>query len=340
VRRVGTASVREAVALALGHRPAPSDLHELLSPLLRDPDPAVRRAALRSSGRAQRRTDIPVLIDALSRRDQAEAARSGLAAFGDRVTGTLGDYLSDASVGSPVRHEIPRVLADIATQEAADALLRLRERSDVRLSYRALKSLNRIRRANPQVRLPRARVTEDLEHDARSYLVAFVHYRSCPIGGTRSGERLLCIVLNERMDQALDRVFRRLALIYPSEDIYAAFRGVTSTDRRARGNAIEYLENALSADHRELVLPLVDDSGDEERLRVARTRYALRFDDMTSSLDAILQSDDSWLRTVALFVAGSRRETALLGRVEANLAARDPAVRETAAWARLALSTG
>ena len=244
------------------------------------------------------------------------------------------------SVASPVRHEIPRVLADIATQEAADALLRLRERGDVRLSYRALKSLNRIRHANPQVRLPRTRVTEDLAHDVRSYLFAFVHYRSCPIGDTRSGERLLCIVLNERMDQALDRVFRRLALIYPREDIYAAFRGVTSIDRRARGNAIEYLENALSAEHRELVLPLVDDSGDEERLRVARTRYGLRFDDMTSSLDAILQSEDSWLRTVALFVAGSRREHALLGRVEANLAARDPGVRETAAWARLALSAG
>jgi AAA family ATP:ADP antiporter len=340
VLREGEAADREAVAMALGHRPAPSELHELLAALIRDPDDAVRRAALRSSGRAQRRMDIAALIEALGRRELADAARAGLAAYGDRVTGTLGDYLSDPTVPSPMRHEIPRVLGDIATQEATDALLRFRERSDVRLFYRVLKSLNRIRRANAQVRFPRARVTEDLEHDVRSYLFAFVHYRSCPIGGTRSGERLLCIVLNERMDQALDRVFRRLALLYPRRDIYAAYRGVVSEDRRSRGNAIEYLENALSPVHRVMVLPLVDDSGDEERLRVAETRYGLRFADMTASLDAILQSEDTWLRTVALFVAGSRRERTLLERVEANLAARDPGVREVAAWARVALSAG
>jgi AAA family ATP:ADP antiporter len=338
--RDGTVDERRAIAEALGRRPGTSVLHELLGPLLRDPAAVVRRAAMRSAGAAQLRVHAQTLIEALADRSTQRAAREGLAGYGDLVTGTLADWMIDPSIALAVRREIPRVLGDIATADALAALFRYRVHDDVRLSYRVLKALQRVRGQRESLRMPRRLITEDLQHDARSYVFAFVHYRSCPIGGQRSAERLLCIALNERMEQALDRMFRRLALLYPPRDIYAAYRGLMTEDRRARGNAIEYLDNALDPDHRSILAPFIDDIGDEGLLAHAERSYGFRFVGYHESLDAMLSGDDPWLRALALWVVGARREQSLAEGVMRNLADRNPQVRETARWAQAALAAG
>jgi ATP:ADP antiporter, AAA family len=331
---------RATIAEALGLRAGESTLHDFIAELVEDPSPLVRNAALVAAGRAGRRTLVPKLIELLQDRLARSAARQGLAAFGDRVVGTLGDYLADGSVPLAIRRELPRVLRDIGTPEAARALLRCRDRSDVRLAYRVLKALNRIRVLDPRFEFPRDQVGEDLEHDVRSWMFAFVHYRSCPIGGLRTAERLLCIALNERMDQALNRVFRRLGLLYRPDEVHAAYRGVLSADPRTRGSALEYLETALEPEHAALLLPLVDDSGDEKRLELAASRFGYRFVSGKASLAALIEGEDAWLRTCALFAAGSQREHELLPQVERHVEDREPFVRETALWARLALAAG
>ncbi len=330
---------RVAIAEALGRREPPTRLHELLPPLADDAELTVRNAAMVSAGRAGLRILVPRMIASLTQRHSRTPARTALASFGDRITGTLGDYLADPSSDLALRRELPRVLGDIATPDAVIALMRYRERDDVRLSYRVLKAMNKIRARTRQARFPRDLVSADLEHDVRNFLFAFVHYRSCPIGNVRSAERLLCIALNERMDQALNRIFRRLALIYPADETYAGYRGIVSDNPRLRGNALEYIENVLSAEHAALVLPLVDDSGDAGRLRFADSRFGIRFAGYLESLGAILDHDDAWLAICALYVAGSQREGSLLDHVERQTASNHPHVRATALWAQAALVT-
>jgi ATP:ADP antiporter, AAA family len=330
----GTDTDRAAAAEALGHRPPPSGLHGLLRRFLEDPELLVRNAALRAAGHAQQRLLIPTLIEALAARETRDAAREGLAALGNKVVGTLGDYLIDATVPLQIRREIAPVLGDIATQDAAAALFRCRERGDVVLAYRVLKASNHVRNARSDIEFPAELVGEDIEYDVRAHLFAFVNYRTCPLGDARSGERLLCIALNERMDQALNRVFRRLALLYPAGNVYAAYRGLTAPDPKARGNALEYLENVLTQDHRGLVMPLVGDTSDEDRLKFAEERFEMSYHDYDESLKAILVGDDPWLKTIALHIVGSRRQASLRALAEAQMESNDSRVRETAVWAR------
>ncbi len=334
----GPAEERVLVAEALGRRTVPGRAFDLLTRLLDDPDLTVRRAALRAAGVAQRREHVLRLLDALQHQATRDAARAGLAAFGERVVGTLGDYLADTGVSLELRVQIPRVLGEIRSQEAANGLFRARDRSDVRLSYQILKASNRIRASDVHVEFPRPLVTEDVEYDVRAHLWALVHYRACPIGERIGAERLLCIALNERMDQALNRIFRRLGLLYPPSEILAAYRGVTSESPKRWGNAIEYLENALSAEHRNLVLPLLESRSDEVRLGVAETRYGFRYVSYEDSLRALMQGDDPWLRTCALHVVGARKERSMIQQVESNLAVSDARVREAAQWAMLVLT--
>ena len=75
----------------------------------------------------------------------------------------------------------------------------------------------------------------------------------------------------------------------------------------ARGNAIEYLENALGTGDRALLMPLVDDTPEEERLRLAAERHGFPEESEVDALEAMLDGDDPWLRGCALYVDGRRR---------------------------------
>ena len=112
---------------------------------------------------------------------------------------------------------------------------------------------------------------------------------------------------------------------------------MTSDTAKQRGNAVEYLENALRSEHRSVVLPLVEASEDA-RLKFVSTHYKLGPMPFADSLAAILQGDDAWLRAVALYVVGTRHERGMEPLVDSNLGMTDPRVRDAARWAQLALA--
>ena len=326
---------RALAAEALGARAEADGLHDLLHDLLADPDPVVRAAAFRSVGRAGMREHVDELILGLGEREASTAALDGLLAFGEGAVGTLGDWLGDSRVAIEIRREIPRVLRDRPTLNAMVGLFRVRGHEDVILDYRVLKAMNRIRAANSSLTFPRDLVEEDLEYDVRELLVAELHAVS-QRGADEVADRFLLRVLSERREQALNRVFRRLALIYPPRSMFAAYHALHSAEARVHGRAVEYVETALSPEHRAWVMPLLGESRD--RAEFARERFGLEPLPREASLAALLEANDPWLRACALYVAGRRRARPLLARVEANLDARDARVRETAGWAKLAIT--
>jgi HEAT repeat protein len=320
---------------ALGSR-ATDDLNELLAPLFEDPDVEVRRTALRSAGRAKIRAFLPVLIKSLAVRDTEAAARQGLVAFGEGAVGTLGDWLADERVAIEIRRNLPRVLREIPTQDAIAALFRPVAARDNVLEYRILKAATQIRLEDQRLVFPAARVDADLDANVRELLELEFHI-AAQEGAVDPGGTFLLLVLRERRDQALNRIFRQLALFYPPRSVIAAYHGMLSANPRVLGNAIEYIDNALSEEHRAMIKPLLPDAEDEARLELAKMRYGLEPMNARRSLAALLESPDPWLRTCALYAVGRRREKRLLDRVEISLEAADPRVRETAEWAKQAL---
>jgi len=343
----GTDADRTAIAEILGARPAATNLDQLLAPLLEDDDIKVRCAALRSAGYAGLLDHVPTLIRALGATETEAAARAGLIALGDRALDKLSDSLVDEQVPIEVRRAIPRVLGNLPTQRVVEALFRVREREDVTLSYRILKAANHIRSANQDLVFPADLIEDDLQYDVGEFLEAELHadsqaQRADSERRTDDGDRaeqFLALVLRERMAQAFNRVFRRLGLLYAPRPMFSAYLATLSESTRVRANAAEYIERALSPSLRDLVLPLLPGAPRGERLELADKRYALRQLSAHESLVFLIDSDDLWLRTCALYVVGSRRQRSLLSRVEANLESTDARVSETAAWARLALAT-
>ncbi|MBI3472994.1 MAG: HEAT repeat domain-containing protein, partial [Candidatus Solibacter usitatus] len=113
-------SRRALAAQALGIRG--EEGIDALGRLLEDPEPLVASAACRAAGRLHNRAYIHVLAGRLAEPAVRAAAIEGLAAFGTRVCGTLGDMLEDDSVALPIRRQIPRVLKLIPDQRSIDVL--------------------------------------------------------------------------------------------------------------------------------------------------------------------------------------------------------------------------
>jgi AAA family ATP:ADP antiporter len=342
----GTSTDRAAIAEILGARPAATNLDQLLAPLLVDEEVSVRCAALRSVGYAGLVEHVPALIRGLGAIETEAAARTGLIALGDRVVEQLSDALIDEQVPIAARHAIPRVLGDLPTQQVVAALFRVRGGDDIRLSYRILKAANRIRLANQNLVFPADLIEEDLRRDVGEFLQAALHADTqAPQADSErrsddgdKAEQFLALVLRERTAQAFNRVFRRLGLLYAPRPMFSAYLATLSDSIRLRANAAEYIERALSPDLRELVMPLLPGARRDAQFELAANRYGLRQMTSQETLAVLVESDDLWLRSCALYVVGSRRETSLLARVQANLASADARVSETAAWAMLALA--
>jgi len=113
---------RMETAKALGMMSPDSSLARNLGPLLRDESAEVASYALQSAARLKKREFVPLIVRRLAHPSLARAAAKTLAAYGDRIVGTLRDYLCDTGEDLKVRQAIPDILAQVGGQRAADPL--------------------------------------------------------------------------------------------------------------------------------------------------------------------------------------------------------------------------
>jgi hypothetical protein len=328
----GTPADRRAVAQALAKVPRPSSLHRKLLRLLEDPDVEVRREAIGACGAVRLREFVPPLVSLLGQIATRVAARGGLAAYGNRVVGTIGDYLADGDVPLGIRRELPLVLAEIGTQEAANELLRAPFPVDPALLLRLLKAQNKIRARSPKVHFPRAAVAEMLQRDVELFLRLHVHVEVWKPEGSSRARDLLLSSLEERCESTYARIFRRLGLLYPAEEIFLGYRALAGgQSRRTRAQALEYLDTTLMPEDRRLLVPLLEEP--ERRIVLATTLYGIRPFTRETSLEALVRGSDTWLQACALYAIGAERWGDLADLVRAAVdAATTPLVAETAGW--------
>jgi HEAT repeat protein len=279
-----------------------------LATLFEDRDPRVRHNAYRSAGLGGERHYVPLLIEKLGSSADRREAREALALYGDRIVGTLGDWLIDTSLPVAVRREIPRVLSAIGTQDAAYSLLRGADlREDRAVVHEVLRALNRIRSRDQA--LPAAvgggrHLRPEIDLYLR-LLVQRTSVRSIPDGAART---LLMHVLGEWIDQSLELIFRRLALLYPTREVLLAHRGAASSNARLRAQSLEVLDTILSAEHKGLLLPLIEDAPAEEKERRAARLLGLGRPSVRRTLQELIESEEPCIEALEKQPAAVQRE--------------------------------
>ena len=314
-------------------------ISEHLRCLLTDTNPVIVNATLKAAGKIQGREVIPLLARSLAKRSTRGEARDALTSYGPRIVGTLGDYLGDPNEPETVRENIPRVLGQIATPEAADILVRHLPNSTLRMRFQILKALNRIRRDHPEVPIPGDVIDKELLQEAKRYYQLLWSLESDK-ADEGPGRMLLVRTLEERLDQTLERIFRLLGLRYPPEEIYDAYRAVRSPDSQRRTAALEFLDNTLGQPLKRMILPILEESSWDRLEPFAEEYFGLEPLSYEECLRQLLHSDDRWLKMVALYRAAELQVRSLEAEIRVAETDLDPLVAETASQALSRMQQG
>jgi AAA family ATP:ADP antiporter len=326
---------RVEAARLLGELPDCFD--PLLSRLLADSDIQVVCEAIHSAGKLRKRRLVPELLERLADHELAPMAVQSLGRFGESIVGALRDHLCDSAVPIEARREIPNILVAMGTPAAANVLLENLLQGDTRLRFRTIAALNKLRRQFPQVTLDVAML--------EAVLVAEIlgHYRSyqilATIGATVHGVDPLERALKESMQQEVERIFRLLNLLYPHLDLHSAFVGLQSTSVSVHDNALEFLDNVLKSQLRDMLVPLLDSKITvAERAQIAHRLVRAGIGSQEEAVAELVASDDPWLKSCGAYAIGTLGITSLEYQLDLCLNESDPLLRETARAAKLRLA--
>jgi AAA family ATP:ADP antiporter len=320
---VADGSEETSLALARAITAQPSPVFE--EPLLRLADSTSERtlvAVARAMGAVRSPRFLPALLGFLGRREVRAEARAALLAHGDEGLAFLDQALGDHGMPVELRRNIPRTIALFPPAAAAAVLARhvLGEPSGA-VRYRILRGMNRLA-ASPEVRFDPA-LLRSATDATMAGVFRLLHWRSVLEQGAKRrpgrstpGYDLLIQLLRDKEEQAIERLLRLLALQHRDEDFKRIYRGLHSSDARARASSRELLENVLEPARRDPVLAVVDDGGDAARLARAGAVYVpepLGYEDV---LALILETGGESLRCVAAHHVGELRLGALRPRLE------------------------
>jgi hypothetical protein len=233
---------RRELARVLG-RIDRANAYDRLQLLLDDPEPSVRGIAYASAAQLGIAEWTGLLLSRLARRSDRNAVRAALTLMGNHALDPVEKALNDRNLPLTLRLELPRVLRDMGTAEAANALLHSNIRDAAVLHQRIGLALSAMRREHPRLPLDVAWVKAALGRRLDAYerfapMLADLRTR-LPVS------HLLVRAVADRCDQALEVAFRLLALLAPHEQVMDAHHRLRHGGSAERNYAAELVENLL-----------------------------------------------------------------------------------------------
>ncbi len=252
---------------------------------------------------------IPRLIDRLRYRANRGVVREAIVSMGDEALDALVERLRDDRTDIRILRHIPRTISRFGTQRAADILTGLLvDETPGRIRYKVLRGLGRLVSEQP-VRVDRLHIERRIESNLIEALrltalsLPLHEPLADDVRNAGAGREMLVELLEDKAEQAMERAFRLLQIAHRSEDIHSVSFAVSSTEKRVRAQALEYLD-ALTLDAavpaiRDLLRIVVDDLSPAERVQRAAAFLPAPPRDAEAALSILLHENDSALANLA-----------------------------------------
>lgn len=286
-----------AVALEALSDGATPLLHELLA----DPDPDVAEAAIRTAGALGQRPYLYPLVKCLAHPRLRKSATNALVAYGPSIAGTLRDLMDDAELPPAVRNRLPRILARMKHQRAADELLGALDMPDLQMRSAVVQALARMRRDAPHLNYGPEIVNKQILEEARRYYALWSALEPFREASPKGPASLLVSTLETRLQATLERLFQLLGLRYSPDRMRSVYRALQSKSPDDHSAAIEFLDSVLDRDLKRYLMPLVEDTG---RLSEnGKHLFGIERKTPETALRELMQSGDVWLVSCAAAAA-------------------------------------
>lgn len=321
--------IQVARLLARIYDPSRPWVAELVQQLADSPHAGVVRQLIESLGELADVSHLPWLADRLEDRRTRRAAAVAMARLGDAAVDVLVQRMQSPALGPRSRNRAARALAGIATPHCVLSAFNCMDGSGPVLEYQLLKTLSKLRNRDASLDFPPDRVRTVLHRAARSYW-RLLQFQALLAGRQGSGTALLCRAVDEKIVVRLKQLFRLLALIHPPQDLYNAYLGYVRGDRLDRASAVEFLENVLGREDRDLLLGMLDAATPAAAIEAGATVFGAPFADLDEALVHTLDGDDPWLRACITYGLAETGSATVRQRLPALCRDPDPVVREAA----------
>ncbi|MDJ0890745.1 MAG: hypothetical protein QNK18_06065 [Gammaproteobacteria bacterium] len=222
--------------------PEPSDpVMATIADLRSDDAERVRRALATQAATAAL---VPHVLPLLQEPQYVREAFESLRTVASSATGQLVDALLDHRAHPLIRRRIPLLLGRTDNQRALDGLVAALADEDPDVHYRCGEGLKRLKQTYPGLDFRADQVRQELEHA----LSAMPHRQA-------GQERLRTQV------QAEHHLFNLLGTLYGSVAMELCFQALQSGDATQEGTALEYLDNSLPLDLRNVLWPIITKPG-------------------------------------------------------------------------------
>ncbi len=326
---------RGIAAEILGELASPT-AHPLLRPLLSDREPAVARLALLAAGRLRHPALWPAMISRLGQPGLRASAAEALVSVGPAVLPRLDEALVESGQSRAVRARIAHLCGRIPSASTIQLLRGHVAERDANVRGAVLQSLSLCGFRAPPGDLPAlSRTVQDEVRVITRILATLQEFPEDP--------RYLYLrsALREEIVQARRRIFWVLSFLYDPKNILLARDSLDHPSAQRRAWAVEVVDLQLAPELRPLVLPLLEDHEDTDRLSRLEARFPQPRMDRIGRLREIIGREDAstslWTRLCAVQAAVALEARALWDAIEPLLASREPALRETGLWALAAL---
>jgi len=243
-------------------------------------DPALLPLVARSMATSPHLDQIPMLIEMLAERDARGEARKALRKLGLPALDALERALDDLELSRRIRRHLPRTISAFGGEHAAAILTRrLSSEEDPAVAYKMLRGLGRLCAGDPSLPIDRPAIVSLAEHTLRqaitalSWRLAVEDIRRWRPRTKTPASELLVLLLRDHETKALERVFRLLHVLEPTEEFRIIYDALLSTDPRMRAYGRELLQNVAPDPLGQGILAMLDDVPDAERLALAASFY-------------------------------------------------------------------
>ncbi len=209
---------------------------------------------------------VEALTRLLARTDFFSRAARALRGIGEPSVRHVIDVMLDEHADFVIRRRIPRILAEVNTAAADQALLDGLAASRFEVRYRAAIALSRRRKsglANAEgdwQAIVWEAVAREVSRDRPIWELQKILDEADVGEDDFVGKRV-----DVRGELSLENTFRQLSLVLDAEAVKMAFHGIVMGDENLKSLSLEYLEQILPPDIRDRLWPFIGDISDYQR---------------------------------------------------------------------------
>ncbi len=308
------------------------NMDQHLFALLNDKSVAVRREAVFAATKIDSNIFIPKLFYMLFDRSVSFDVEKVLSKLGDRILVPAEDILNNNLESNRLKIEVAKLLGDIRSHKALALLWQtLNSRSD-EIRTIALNSMKKLINDFQDFSIDKGELKKLLLKEISQYFQ--ILYSSVTVKKAFKTHHLWDVV-DRKLQNCFQRIFSILSLMYGNSLFDNIYFNLTQkfVSNVQRSNALEIVDNIVDKEIRPIIVPLIESSNDEERLKLGYSFFNIKKIQVADIIDEFLLDDSEWVRSITLYVIAHENFVEIYDRIEIFLYDPSPTVREAALYA-------